>query len=177
MISDFVKGKKQFDFPGAIQKGIRLHRAIDTYADEHESTHRIKEIFRPYYGLYAAPITDVVYDYFVANDRTLFLTQNDLYRFTLQTYQLLHTRKEWMGLRFGALFPYMEAQNWLYYYKDTDGIAKSLEGLRRRATYLGDMEKAFKLFLENRSKIEEAYNEYFFSVKKMAQDFLANPLS
>ncbi|KAF0239868.1 MAG: hypothetical protein FD183_1294 [Chitinophagaceae bacterium] len=30
MISDYVKGKKQYDYPLLIQKGIHLHRAIDT---------------------------------------------------------------------------------------------------------------------------------------------------
>ncbi len=31
MISDFVKGKKQYDYPDGIQKGIRLHRIIDLF--------------------------------------------------------------------------------------------------------------------------------------------------
>ena len=38
MISDFVKGKKQFDYTPDIQKGIRLHRMIDTYTDAHPAT-------------------------------------------------------------------------------------------------------------------------------------------
>jgi acyl carrier protein phosphodiesterase len=31
LISDFVKGKKKFDYPLLIQKGITLHRNIDTF--------------------------------------------------------------------------------------------------------------------------------------------------
>jgi acyl carrier protein phosphodiesterase len=33
LISDFVKGKKKNDYPAAIQRGIMLHRAIDTFTD------------------------------------------------------------------------------------------------------------------------------------------------
>ena len=177
MISDFVKGKKQFNYPDSIQKGIRLHRAIDQFTDEHESTAAIKSIFRSDYGLYASPISDVVYDYFLANDKTEFPSLKDLMNFAQSTYRLLHTRKQWMGERFGTMFPYMEMQNWLYFYHTKEGIRNSMEGLRRRATYINEMETAFKLFNDNTSKIEEAYNHFFYSVKKMAIAFLANPHS
>lgn len=44
MISDYVKGKKKFDYPPDIQKGIMLHRAIDTFTDFHEATKEAKNI-------------------------------------------------------------------------------------------------------------------------------------
>src|SRR5947209_17908548 len=72
MISDFVKGSQQFLFAEKIQKGIQLHRAIDTYTDDHPATKKAKEIFRPAYRLYSAPIMDVIYDHFLANDDTIF---------------------------------------------------------------------------------------------------------
>jgi len=34
MVSDYVKGKKQFDFPKRMQAGIRLHRAIDEFTTQ-----------------------------------------------------------------------------------------------------------------------------------------------
>jgi acyl carrier protein phosphodiesterase len=55
MISDFVKGKKKFDFPLDIQKGITLHRMIDTYTDSHPSTKAAMRLFRPAAGAYAGP--------------------------------------------------------------------------------------------------------------------------
>ena len=38
MISDFVKGKKKFDYPLRIQAGIMLHRIIDEFTDGHPAT-------------------------------------------------------------------------------------------------------------------------------------------
>ncbi len=40
MINDYVKGKKQFDYPAAIHKGMILHRSIDEFTDTHEVTIR-----------------------------------------------------------------------------------------------------------------------------------------
>src|SRR5215469_17022272 len=68
MISDFVKGKKRFEFPEQIQKGIMLHRSIDAFTDEHAATKKAKEVFKPVVGLYAGAFIDIVYDHFLALD-------------------------------------------------------------------------------------------------------------
>ena len=47
MISDFVKGKKKFDYSEGIQKGITFHRAIDEFTDSHPTTKKAKEFLRP----------------------------------------------------------------------------------------------------------------------------------
>ncbi len=68
MISDFVKGKKKYDFSSEIQKGIALHRAIDEFTDFHPVTQIAKSYFKQAYRLYAGAFVDVVYDHFLAND-------------------------------------------------------------------------------------------------------------
>jgi acyl carrier protein phosphodiesterase len=64
MISDFVKGKKKFDYPSEVQQGIALHRAIDQFTDTHEATREAKQVFRPAYRLYSGAFVDVVYDHY-----------------------------------------------------------------------------------------------------------------
>ena len=56
MISDYVKGKKKFDYPIGIQNGIQLHRLIDQFTDAHPMTKRAKIIFSPHYGLYSGAL-------------------------------------------------------------------------------------------------------------------------
>ena len=72
IISDFVKGKKKFNYPSRIQAGIMLHRLIDNFTDEHAATREAKEFFRPHYRLYSGAFIDVVYDHFLATDETEF---------------------------------------------------------------------------------------------------------
>src|SRR5438128_467879 len=86
MISDFIKGKKQYEYPVSIQKGIKLHRLIDAFTDEHPATRQVKNFFKPSYGLYAAPLSDIVYDYFLANDVNEFASAAGLQAFTIFTY-------------------------------------------------------------------------------------------
>src|SRR5262250_3396363 len=88
MVSDFVKGKKKFDFTEGIQKGITLHRAIDTFTDSHEATKLAKEIFRPSYRLYSGAFVDVAYDHFLATDLNEF-TDQTLEEFSANVYRIV----------------------------------------------------------------------------------------
>src|SRR5689334_13128813 len=92
MISDFVKGKKRFDFSEHIQNGIMLHRSIDTFTDEHIATKQAKEFFKPVVGLYAGAFMDVVYDHFLANDKNEF-DNKSLLNFSSSVYTTLDNYK------------------------------------------------------------------------------------
>src|SRR5450432_2177318 len=85
MISDFVKGKKRFDFDESIQKGIMLHRSIDTFTDTHNATKKANQFLKPAVGLYAGAFIDIVYDHFLALDKNEF-TDESLLQFSLNVY-------------------------------------------------------------------------------------------
>jgi acyl carrier protein phosphodiesterase len=176
MISDYVKGKSQYSFPPTVQKGIRLHRAIDDFTDSHPATKTIMNLFRPQYRLYAGAFVDVVYDYFLANDKEIFKDSESLMQFTTTTYQQLEVHQQHFPQKFKMAFPYMVSQNWLYNYQFDEGMQKSFNGLVRRATYLYESEIAFEIFLNNKERIGEQYEAFFTSVKKYAHESLAKLL-
>ncbi|HSF45392.1 MAG TPA: ACP phosphodiesterase [Chitinophagaceae bacterium] len=167
MISDFVKGKKKFDLPEEIQKGIILHRKIDSYTDDHLANKELKLIFRPHYGLYCSPIMDVLFDHFLACDETIF-SEDALMQFTLETYQRLDGYVDHFPERFAGMFPYMKNQNWLFHYRSLEGVRNSLGGLSRRAKYLGETATAFALFEKNYETLRAGYNEFFPDLREMA---------
>ena len=170
MISDFVKGKKQFIYPNDIQKGIQLHRAIDAFTDAHPVTQDLKQFFRPAYRLYAGAFTDVVYDHFLANDKKEFPTPGDLHKFTQSTYLLLEKHAEYFPADFARMFPYMRTQDWLYHYRSDEGMQKSFGGLRQKAAYITEVETAYDIFLLNKNNIRVGYDAFFPALKNFAAD-------
>ncbi|MGZ3880078.1 MAG: acyl carrier protein phosphodiesterase [Flavisolibacter sp.] len=168
MISDFVKGKEKFVFNGNIQKGMVLHRAIDEFTDTHPATKRAMEVFRPAYRLYSAPIMDILFDYFLANDANLF-SDGSLKAFADNIYAQLEENTIHLPNRFLQVFTYMKADNWLYNYKYPEGIRRSLHGLVRRATYINDSDTAYRLFLQNQDVLNECYQLFFVDVKQYAK--------
>jgi acyl carrier protein phosphodiesterase len=168
MISDFVKGAQKFRFSGKIQNGITLHRLIDEYTDAHPVTKKAKEFFRPSYRLYSGAVVDVLYDHFLANDPTLF-DDASLKQFSTRVYRQLEEQAAALPNNFLQVFAYMRMDDWLYHYRYTEGIRKSLGGLVRRATYLSDSETAYQLFLDHYAELNQHYQEFFADVKQFAK--------
>ena len=177
MISDFVKGKKQFDYPDTVQKGIRLHRAIDNFTDTHSVTQQLKIFFKPQYRLYAGAFVDVVYDHFLANDKTAFLNDEDLTKFANQTYHILDTNFSLLPPVLQQMLPHMKAHNWLYNYKNKLGIQKSFTGLVKRSRYLAESDIAFEIFNEHYQSMYLLYHEFYPDLKKFAAHHLQQLLN
>lgn len=177
MISDYIKGKKQFDYPTAVQKGIRLHRAIDNFTDTHAATHELKSFFRPRYRLYSGAFADVVYDHFLANDIQQFATGTDLQKFASTTYNMLESFTGIFPLPFQKMFPYMKEYDWLSNYRHRWGIEKSFGGVVRRAAYLEESEKAFEIFNEHYAAMQACYDHFFPDLKKYSSGQLCELLN
>jgi acyl carrier protein phosphodiesterase len=160
MISDFVKGKKRYDFPPGIQAGITLHRVIDAYTDGHVATKAAKSFFQPHYRLYSGAFIDVVFDHFLATDDTAF-TPESLLAFSQKVYGLLALYREWWPERFAGMYPYMKTQNWLYHYRTIAGTEQSFGGLARRAAYMNESATAARIFTEHYQPLQECYRQFW----------------
>jgi len=167
MISDFVKGKKKFDFPDRIQMGIMLHRKIDEYTDTHPATRQAKEFLKTSAGPYAGSFVDIIYDHFLALD-TYEFEEGQLALFAQNTYTQLEAYDKWLPEKFQKFFYYMRLQNWLLNYRSAEGIHNSFRGLCRRAKYIDDPEPVFEAFMEHYEALKMAYEFFFPHVKALA---------
>jgi acyl carrier protein phosphodiesterase len=171
MISDFVKGKKQYDFSSEILKGIKLHRAIDAFTDDHPATKKAKQYFKPSVGAYSGAFVDVAYDHFLANDNNCF-TAATLKSFAEKTYDILEGYQALMPERFAFMFPYMKSQNWFVHYRSMQGTRQSFGGVVRRAVYLNNSDGAFSAFEQNYLALQKCYSEFFPELKQFAAQHL-----
>jgi acyl carrier protein phosphodiesterase len=177
MISDFVKGKTQYDYPTPIQLGIKLHRAIDHFTDNHLVTQKMKTIFKPTYRLYAGAFVDVVYDHFLATDNKEFKNDGDLFLFSNKVYHTLNEYKTQLPTTMQNMLPHMQTQNWLYNYQHNWGIQKSFGGVVKRAAYLSESDIAFELFENNYAFFKINYELFFPELKSYAIQYLENLLT
>jgi acyl carrier protein phosphodiesterase len=177
MLSDFIKGKKKFQYSSAIQKGISLHRMIDDFTDQHEATKNAKEYFRKEYGLYSGPFIDIVFDHFLANDPAEFTDASALAHFSQDCYNKLEFYSAIYPEKFKTVFFYMKKQDWLYQYRFNNGIINSFIGLVRRSKYLTDHKAAEKIFLEQYKSLEFQYQVFFPQLKSFSKSALQELLS
>jgi acyl carrier protein phosphodiesterase len=179
MISDFVKGKKKFDYPEGVQNGIVLHRAIDEFTDRHPLTLQAKQFFRPAYGLYAGAFMDIVYDHFLALDRNEFEDDAALAFFCQQLYAQLAPLTYSFPERFQHIFRYMQEQDWLYHYQYKQGIYNSFKGLVKRAKFIHEYESACSVLDQHYAELKVFYENFFPELKRFAkvrcQELIAGP--
>lgn len=168
MISDFVKGAAKNSYPKDVRQGIELHRAIDSFTDSHPATAEARRIFRPHYRLYSGAITDILWDFFLANDAPHFSNET-LLGFSGRVYQRLEAQAAVLPTVFLNVLAYMKRDNWLYRYRQEEGIAASLRGMVRRTAHLQESETAFALFKTHRADLQAVYDVFFPDVKKMAK--------
>ena len=169
MMNDFLKGVDKSVFSAGVHKGILLHRAIDTFTDEHSATKEAKLFFKADYKLYSAPIVDVVFDYFLATNKNEF-TPTTLFKFANNVYQRLDILKTVMPDKFKQVFFFMKTQNWLNGYAEKQNIYHSLNGLKRRSKYLGEVDKAFSIFEENQEGLKLCFENLWVDLKGYAKN-------
>lgn len=170
MIGDFVKGGKLEGYSPAVQRGIRLHRAIDVFTDGHSSTRAARAFFKKDCGLYSGVFVDVVYDHFLGNDKGRFPGAG-LPGFAEHIYQVLEDHALELPATFRPVLHYMKMQNWLYNYRLNEGVFRAFGGIIRRAKYLDDLSSAFRNFEMNYAGLGDCYRSFFPDLLAYATEY------
>ena len=171
MIADFVKNRDVARLPESIQKGIKLHRAIDTFTDAHPLIHEAKAPFRPLVRLYSGAFVDVAFDYFLANDTTE-NSQREWQEHSRRVYAVLRRYEEFLPEVFKKVLDKMQQDDWLYNYRNEWGIDYSFRNVVNKAQFLDKTTNVFPAFLANKDFLREKYEIFFPEIKSFAQDFV-----
>lgn len=168
MISDFVKGKQQYSYSAGIQKGIQLHRAIDTFTDSHLAIRAAKQLLKPASGGYAGPFVDIAFDHFLSLDEAQSPPEG-WEVFAQSVYKHLATQAYLLPEAFKKILPYMIEHNWLANYQFTHAIERSFQGIARRAKFLEDATPAYRLFEKEYTFLQKLYADFFPELKAFTQ--------
>ncbi len=85
---------------------------------------------------------------------------------------MIQERTHLLNEEMTKLFGYMEEYNWLYHYKNREGIEKSIRGICKRYPILGEAEPALAIFESRFDNFQEVYEDFFLNfMKKSEKDF------
>lgn len=168
-IADHVKGSDVLKYSENIRKGISMHRAIDTFTDQHPVVKKSIERLRADFRKYAGVIVDMYYDHFLSANWDEYSDQ-DLPDFTKTRYDILNTFESILPERSARLLFYMEKQNWLLSYGSFEGMQQAFNGMSRRTTFESNMELAVANlkagYLEFRNEFQQFFPELQSYVNK-----------
>ncbi|RDI05468.1 ACP phosphodiesterase [Flavobacterium sp. AG291] len=150
-MADGIHGKPD-NFPTDVQKGIMLHRAIDTYTDAHPVFRQGTKRLHARYHHYAGVIMDIFYDHFLAKNWSDYHNQ-PLLDYTLAFYKSLEENYEMLTEKTKVLMPYMVQYNWLASYATIEGIGRILTQMDNRTKNKSGMRTSV-------DELQEFYKEY-----------------
>ena len=137
-MADGIHGKNFDAFPLEIQKGIVLHRSIDTFTDAHpifrQSTKRLHANYHHYSGI----IVDIFYDHFLAKNWSTY-SDEKLENYSERFYQSLRDNYDLLTLKTQKMLPYMIDHNWLLSYQTIENIENVLARMDTRMKYDSNM--------------------------------------
>ncbi|MGO4822258.1 MULTISPECIES: ACP phosphodiesterase [unclassified Flavobacterium] len=168
-MADGIRGKHFESFPTDIQKGIVLHRAIDTFTDAHPIFRQSTKKLHARYHHYAGVIVDVFYDHYLAKNWSTYSSE-DLGEYIERFYQSLHTHTTLLTERTVGLMPYMIKQNWLLSYQRIEGIKQILTQMDSRTKNKSNMRFATEELEEFYIEFEKEFTLFFEELREHAQE-------
>ncbi len=164
-MADGIHGKHFETYPEDIQKGIVLHRAIDTFTDAHpifrQSTKRLHSKYHHYSGI----IVDIFYDHFLAKNWKKYSDEN-LEDYIESFYQALRDNYIHLTSKTQKMMPYLIEQNWLLSYQTIEGIEIILEKMDYRMKRNSIMRLSVTELRENYSEFESEFIAFFQELKE-----------
>jgi acyl carrier protein phosphodiesterase len=170
-IADGIKGKKYMKFPPKIQKGILLHRSIDSYTDHHPTVRLSTARLHKNYGHYSGVIVDILYDHYLAKNWVKYHA-TPLDEYIEDFYELLRSNYEILPARIKKMMPYMISDNWLLSYATVPGISKILSQMNVRTRGISKMNFAVIELEEYYSEFEEEFTSFFADLITHAENKL-----
>jgi len=170
-IADHLKNRPISYYSADIQRGIRLHHAIDRYTDQHPVVAQSKARLQPDFRKYAPVIVDVFYDHFLAKDWLLYHPQ-PLPDYAAAIYEEMKSRHELLPTRAQEMLPFMERYDWLTNYARMEGIRRVMTGMSRRARFESGMERAPDALEEHITAFGAEFDTFFPDLQQFVADFI-----
>lgn len=170
-IADDVKGNSLGHFSPKIVRGIRLHREIDHFTDNHPVFRQSKARVMPKYGKYSGIVIDLYYDHFLAKNWPEY-SEVRLGSYVAHAYALLIKRYLLLPPRSRRILPYMVAQNWLTGYANFNSLQRVFNGMSRRTNYQSGMETAISELKEHYEQFGDEFRSFFPQLIAHSSNFL-----
>jgi len=167
-LGDFIKGSHRLNaYTAEVQKGIHLHRSIDSFVDGHAITLELKSTFPAPYRRYSGIILDLMADHFLARD-WLRHHHRPLRDIEQLAFSLLHRRRALLPERLIRFIAYARPRLLLSGYRKRSVIVESLAGISTRLKHDNPLSDTADLIEENFTRWEPGLNELLADTRDFA---------
>jgi acyl carrier protein phosphodiesterase len=159
-IGDYVKGNKFKDYPEQVAFGIKLHRQIDLFTDQHPDVRRCIDLLRPGYERYAGIVVDVFFDHFLAANWRHY-SPITLRQFAKHAHAVFLSNFLILPFRVKQFLPFLIQHKRLESYARRENLHEVLEIMARRTSLPAKSEWAMQVLTHEYEQFETLFRSFF----------------
>jgi acyl carrier protein phosphodiesterase len=159
-IGDWIKGNEHKKYPADIQKGILLHRSIDSFTDNHAIVKKSKNRLNDKYHKYSGIIIDIFYDHFLAHNWKVF-SDVELVDFTRNLNNCLVSYMSFLPPDIQEFIPKFMKRRWIESYATLEGIEHVLEGMSKHTSLPDKTIDAIDILKREYEELKTEFFDYF----------------
>jgi acyl carrier protein phosphodiesterase len=174
-IGDYVKGSRHNRYAPEIQKGILMHRQIDSFMDGHPIARESAAVFKPQYRRYASVVIDIIYDHLLAanwnrhSDESLQHFVSDAHKILLRHYFILPGVVK-------QFLPFLIKSRRMEHYRLISGVERTLKIMAAHSSLPDHSQWAVEQLSSNYEVLNQQFEIFFEDVKIMSQQYLIERL-
>jgi acyl carrier protein phosphodiesterase len=157
---DYYKGPLRGDLPMAIERGVRLHRAIDAYTDSHPVVARLRRDLPGDLRRYAGILIDLSFDHYLSKH---WLSYSDipLEDFNRQVYRALQVHESALSSGARRMLHRMLEYDILGLYKDWETVPASAARIGERFSRHNPFTDLDQVLSPARASLEQAFLAFY----------------
>ena len=159
-LGDYIKGHLENRFSPEIERGIRLHRAIDQYTDSHPIVRNSYKRFDPRFRRYAGIITDIAFDHLLAQNWRQYYSE-PLESYSSNTLEKLLAHKDMLTDAAFQRAAHMQEHNSLAHYGQLQFLEQSLAYLSGRLKHANPLIEAYPHCEAQRPSLQEDLSVFY----------------
>ena len=159
-IGDYVKGNKFQDYPEMVAFGIKLHRQIDQFTDQHPDVRRCIDLLKPGYERYAGIVVDVFFDHFLAANWRHY-SPITLRQFAKHAHAVFLSNFLLLPFSVKQFLPFLIQHKRLESYARVENLHQVLEIMSRRTSLPGKADWAIQTLNVEYELFETLFHRFF----------------
>ncbi len=141
-------------------KGIKRHKLIDAFTDQHAGVHFIIDLIRPYQGKYTPVVVDVLMDYMLSKYWKRFCNES-IEDYCADKYKLVQEYLHLLPERLHPRIQRMLSHQWLESCKDRERMKDTFSMLSRRASFENQIPEAMKPYEVHEAIMDNMFLSFF----------------
>jgi acyl carrier protein phosphodiesterase len=165
LYGDFIKGSNLSHLPDVIQRGIQLHRNIDSFIDRHPVIHELLPILREKLPKVAGIAVDIYFDHLLAKNWHLF-HQQPLDAYLQVFYAHVDLEDPHYSTEYRTFLGHLVQRNWISHYPTLDAVDRMSCSVSSQLSFPNKLSDGKAVFLIHEKAITAAFFEYMRSANE-----------